>query len=349
MSGTARLPRRQAIREVWAGLATVGLPMAHPSLPGRLAHHARRRPDDPAFTDAQGTLTFADLHEQVTAAAARITARTITVSADDSRTTLLLALAGLRAGAAVRLRNRRLGGDDAAALRSVDDLPEAKESSRRAATWGLGRLVVHTSGSTGGAVPVATRWHPGVAWQQLGLLGRLPLREVASVGVMVPLDRGHGFGTAAFCLVAGRHLVDLSASGVPLGGTRVPVVTCLPRHLERLVEHRVAGLQHVVCGSEPLPADLAGRTEQALGVQVWNCYGMTETGTVCVATPDDRALDPHGVGRPLAGVTIREVDGLLHVSSPQAGRTVAGDLGKDTGDGRVVVEGRVRPSAHAPA
>lgn len=73
---------------------------------------------------------------------------------------------------------------------------------------------------------------------------------------------------------------------------------------------------------------------------MWNCYGAAETGTVCVASPEDLAARPGTVGRPLPGVRVTgRADGLLEVRSPMAGRPYTLDRGR-VEDGLVFVTGR---------
>ena len=81
--------------------------------------------------------------------------------------------------------------------------------------------------------------------------------------------------------------------------------------------------------------------ERRLGAPVYDAYGSTETGTVCVASPDERRRFAGAVGRPLAGVRIRELDGGLEIRSPMLGRgTFRGDRGRIR-DGIVIYTGKL--------
>ena len=99
---------------------------------------------------------------------------------------------------------------------------------------------------------------------------------------------------------------------------------------------------NVLAGSDRLTPALASRLEGLLTAAVGNAYGSTETGTVCVATPADRRVDPETVGRPLPGCSISaDEQGRLVIRSPLlAAPTFAGDAGWVGADGLVRVTGR---------
>lgn len=80
-------------------------------------------------------------------------------------------------------------------------------------------------------------------------------------------------------------------------------------------------LRMVVCGAAPLPPALQ-REYAALGITVYNGYGMTEASPVCLMQNDMTGIEKPGIGRPLVGMKARLLDldangiGELEVTGP---------------------------------
>ncbi|HHB11848.1 MAG TPA: long-chain fatty acid--CoA ligase [Chromatiales bacterium] len=78
--------------------------------------------------------------------------------------------------------------------------------------------------------------------------------------------------------------------------------------LDRLVARPVreafgGALNYAICGGAPMPLEV-GRFFLAMGVPIYQGYGMTEAGpVVSVNRPDDNI--PESIGRPLPGVAVR--------------------------------------------
>ncbi|GAB3696893.1 AMP-binding protein [Mariniluteicoccus flavus] len=197
-------------------------------------------------------------------------------------------------------------------------------------------LRVATSGTTGPARRVRPRVGVRGALQLVGLLGRLPLRGVRTVASLAPLDHGHGLGTFVAAAALGATFVDLSGASTDEAVRLLRIyspdlLTGIPLQLARLAPAaEAAGIRvsRVVAGSDVLTPALADRLADGLGAEVWNCYGSTETGTVCVADPGQLRAHPGTVGRPLPGVRlVARGDGLLEVRAPLADGPVALDRG----------------------
>jgi long-chain acyl-CoA synthetase len=76
---------------------------------------------------------------------------------------------------------------------------------------------------------------------------------------------------------------------------------------ERLRES-LATIRLFTSGAAPLPADVLNGMRQAIGLPVYEGYGLTETGPVLTSTLVSGVPKPGAVGQPLPGVELRLVD-----------------------------------------
>lgn len=289
------------------------------------------RGSDPAFTDADGTLTRNELVRLVrtTAERRRRGAGPHVVSSDDPRTVVVEALGGLLARRSV-----------------IVVAPNAGRVALQAAlatSPGRPGIFLTTSGTTGTARVVRSRPGLGAAAQLGGLLGRLPGLRRPVVACLAPLSHGHGFSTLLGTLALGGHFVALGPDAVAQLAAlpHVNVLTGVPLQLRELADNLdapVVRIDIILSGSDRLTD--GDRIGALLKAEVADAYGSTETGTVTLATPSDRRRSPGTVGHPLPGVRIREQHGRLVISSPMLGRgTFAADAGFIR-DGLVHVTGR---------
>lgn len=294
-----------------------------------LVAQAGARPSDPAFSDATGTLSRRELWRLIRRRSRDLRDPVVVVRSHDPRTVVVDALAGWLARRTVHVVPHRAGDRT---------LREALASPAR----GTG-VFFATSGTTGSAKLVRTRRGPRALGQLAGPVGILPPARRPVVASLAPLDHGHGFTTFLTTLALGGHFVALGDDPVRQLAAlpRVEVLTGVPAQLSRLaaaVTSPPTRIGVVLSGSDRLTdADVIAA---ALGGEVYDAYGTTETGTVTLATPADRRASPGTVGRPLPGVRIRESAGRLVLRSPMLGTgSFAGDFGFIR-DGLVHVGGR---------
>ncbi|GGP57060.1 AMP-binding protein [Saccharothrix coeruleofusca] len=81
----------------------------------------------------------------------------------------------------------------------------------------------------------------------------------------------------------------------------------LTRPIEKLRED-LATVRLFTSGAAPLPAAVQAAVRQAVGLPVYEGYGLTETGPVLTSTLVGGLPKPGSVGRPLPGVRVRLVD-----------------------------------------
>lgn len=285
---------------------------------------ATSRPSSPAWTDDRGTLTRSALGRAVITAARRLPPGPVVIHSADQREVAVRSLAGLIARRPVRVVPHSAG---AAALRAAHDADPTRG------------VAFFTSGTTG--TPKLHRTRPGIraALQLISSLGVLPLPRHPVVASFSPVDHGHGWSAMLMTLLVGGHFLCGTGVAARPPCRRIDLLTGVPLSLrEYAASPPSSEIGLVLSGSDRLTD--ADDLERRLGAPVYDAYGSTETGTVCVASPDERRRFAGAVGRPLAGVRIRELDGVLEIRSPMLGRgTFRGDRGRIR-DGIVIVEGR---------
>lgn len=207
---------------------------------------------------------------------------------------------------------------------------------------GNGMLELRSSGSTGS--PRTQRRGPLTVAQLATLadLGRrIGMRPGKRIACAAPGLHGHGLLVSLGALALGATLVDLSHLPTPervalLHRSAPDLLTGVPVHLVDLLTADRAldrgqslRIPRVVSGSDQLSPALRADLSRHFRARVHDVYGTTETGSLTVD------------GRPLRGVRLREIDGLLHARTPfTAGRELITDRGEITADGVVRVLGR---------
>jgi o-succinylbenzoate---CoA ligase len=209
-------------------------------------------------------------------------------------------------------------------------------------------LVMHTSGTTGRAKPVAITYGNvranarGLA-QAMGLSGDerwlspLPLAHVG--GLMVVL-RSTLMATTA---VLSPPPFDERETAAQLRDGGITIASLVPTQLQRLLDVGATPgpeLRRVLLGGGPMPRSLLMRARSA-GFPVCPSYGLTQAcSTVTVAEPGD--LDT--AGRPLPGVGVAITgEGEIVISGGTVnalGSLRTGDLGHLDAEGRLIVTGR---------
>ncbi|WP_156758011.1 o-succinylbenzoate--CoA ligase [Actinokineospora pegani] len=179
-------------------------------------------------------------------------------------------------------------------------------------------LIVQTSGSTGTPKGVllsapALRASAGATHTRLGGPGHwllaMPAHHVAGVQVLVrSLVAGTPLGVVPPGAFRGHTFVESASSVLSASGPRYTAL--VPTQLTRLLAEGGEGLaalrsfDGVLVGGAATPAPLLERA-LAAGVRVRTTYGMSETAGGCVYD-----------GRPLDGVRVSVVDGLIRLGGP---------------------------------
>lgn len=262
---------------------------------------------------------------------------------------------------------------------SYEDLISGREGDPLPAFGGrrsAGRIVIHTSGTTGTPKGAGRSTGMDELLAILGLLAVVPYREDDVIVCPAPLFHAFGLLTFSLATVVGATLVlpdrfdpeqtlQIAAEHHATALSLVPVM--IRRILDVPEETRdsydLSQVRILLASGSAMPQELRERTMELFGSVLYDLYGSTEAGWTAVATPDDIRQRPGTQGRPVPGVTIElrdehgELvppgdDGEVHVSSSanfegylssdgdDAEGVATGDLGRIDEDGYLYIEGR---------
>ena len=398
-----------------AGLLTLAAraPFTTLNLGSSVALHGTLRPNDVAIVDERGAMTWSQLHDR----SQRLANALLELAEPGDRIAFMLrngrenvecfAACGLAGMAAVPINTWSSPGDlehidvtqkpdlfivdrefsDAMAtvgtpvwwVSDADDYEVALADARSGppAARGGGRIVIHTSGTTGKPKGAEREQTAGLGYLMalVGFLERVPLRRDDIFHIAPPLFHQFGQGMMTIGLVVGTTLVlprkfDAEEFCRIAIEQRVTAAATLPVMLQRITalsdqvpmpQLRLA----LVSGSALQPA-LRDRAEARLGKILYDLYGSTEVGWAAIAGPEDHATHRGTVGRPVRGVRVVIADdtgkpadagevGVIHVASDlvfegytgvedDTGRIddahSIGDLGYLDDDGYLYVTGR---------
>ena len=214
-------------------------------------------------------------------------------------------------------------GDYEPALRNAGDNPPPVR--------GGGRIVTHTSGTTG-KPKGAERSMGGSAGlgSLISLLEKVPLRRSDVFYLAPPLFHQFAQGMMAAGLVLGTTIVlrrkfdaeDFLQNAVV---TRATAAALLPVMLKRIADLEgpvpVPPLRVVIASGSALPPALRERAQRRLGNIIYDLYGSTEVGFATIATPRDHSLRPGSVGR--AGRATR-----LIIADDDGNEVASGEVGR---------------------
>ena len=227
---------------------------------------------------------------------------------------------------------------------------------------GGGRIVTHTSGTTGkpkGAERSVSGLRGMVSL--VGFLEKVPLRRDDVFYLAPPLFHQFAQGMMVVGLILGTTLVlrrkfDAADFLQNAAVTNATAAALLPVMLKRIADlegdHPRPKLRLAVVSGSALPPALRDRAERRLGDIFYDLYGSTEVGFATLATPPDHQHKPGSVGRPARGSRIVIVDddgnelpvgevGHIHVASSVAFEGYTGvDADESVVDGAIAIGDR---------
>lgn len=191
---------------------------------------------------------------------------------------------------------------------------------------------------------------------QCARLRPAPVTSTDRVLLAVPLSHAYGLGPGLLqATAAGATAVLMRRFGVESAldvcqEHRVTVLAGVPpmyRALSEVPAQRLAEALSTVrlltSGAAPLDPEVLATLRVTTGLNVYEGYGLTETGPVLTSTLVSGYAKPGSVGRPLPGIELRLVDSdgkPMAEAIPADGGTFEDDLDEaDTGTGVVSVRG----------
>jgi len=205
---------------------------------------------------------------------------------------------------------RLVGSDEWRALERVAPRAEAFDGTPDSPA-----LMLYSSGTTGRPKGIVHRHHSilcvGASFRELGLgegdcvftTSKFFFAYGLEHGLLSPLSRG---ATSILCAdwPDAEAVIDIVSRHRPAAMFSVPTIY---RRLLAEAPGRLAaftGVRRFVAGGERLSSQLASQWNKALGAEILNLYGMSETFCACIVTPPGTS-DGVRTGRPLPGVEVR--------------------------------------------
>ncbi|CAN5154164.1 long-chain-fatty-acid--CoA ligase FadD2 [soil metagenome] len=236
---------------------------------------------------------------------------------------------------------------------------------------GTGKVVIHTSGTTG--APKGAERSVGVSGvgALLGFAMRVPLRRGDRILVAPPMFHAFASGVVgAACLIGATAVLprefDPARFEQQVRDHDVTAAALVPIMLRRILDEPEplgpSPLRIVLTSGSTLGIALREEAQRRWGQVVYDLYGSTEAGWVAISTPEDFVKRRGTVGRPGPGMRVEVVDddgklmptgdiGALRVatgmefsgytgSDGHRGAWDIGDLGYLDDDGYLFVTGR---------
>jgi fatty-acyl-CoA synthase len=200
------------------------------------------------------------------------------------------------------------------------------------------KVVLLTSGTTG-TPKGAPRAEPRSLAPIGALLSRVPFHAKGVLVLPAPMFHTLGFAQALLNGFLGSTLVlrrrfDPALVLQDLSRHRATGMVCVPVMLQKMAElgddafaeADLSDLRAIFVAGSQLGAELAVRSTELFGPVIHNMYGSTEVAYATIATPEDLAVEPGCVGRPVLGAVVKIFDGDgREVAAGETGRIFVGN------------------------
>ncbi len=218
------------------------------------------------------------------------------------------------------------------AVRDLDDPPvimlvgprgsyeAALASASRSAPFarGTGKIVIHTSGTTGTPKGAERTVGASGVGALLGFVTKVPLRRGDRMLIGPPMFHAFASGMVAACCLIGATLLlprvfDESAFERLVREHDVTAAALVPIMVRRILDlpepSSPSPLRILSTSGSAMGVSLRDEAQRRWGQVVYDLYGSTEAGWVAISTPRDFLQRRGTVGRPGPGMHVRVVDG----------------------------------------
>jgi len=236
---------------------------------------------------------------------------------------------------------------------------------------GTGKVVIHTSGTTGAPKGAERSVGASGLGAMLGFVTKVPLQRGDRLLIGPPLFHGFGGGVAGAAVLIGATSIlfrgfDPADFQRIVDEHEVDAAALVPVQVRRALEDGGPGgpgrLRIILTSGSAMPVALRQRVQQRWGEVTYDLYGSTEAGWVSISTPADFRERRGTVGQPGPGMHVEVIGedgrrlptgeiGRLRVttgmefagytgSDTHRGPVEIGDLGYVDADGYLFVTGR---------
>ncbi|WP_405133578.1 acyl-CoA synthetase [Nocardia sp. NBC_01388] len=182
------------------------------------------------------------------------------------------------------------------------------------------KIILLTSGTTG-TPKGAPRPEPKSLASLGGLLSKVPFRAGEVTECCAPMFHTLGFACGMLTLGFGSTLVirrrfDPQVAIDSVARHHASTMIVVPVMLSRMVDlggkgvtgRDLSALRIIFVAGSQLGAQLCREVTATFGPVVYNLYGSTEVAYATIATPEDLAVEPGCVGRPVLGARVEILD-----------------------------------------
>jgi acyl-CoA synthetase (AMP-forming)/AMP-acid ligase II len=242
---------------------------------------------------------------------------------------------------------------------------------------GGGRILIHTSGTTGKPKAASRSASGKAAFAFLQVLAVVPYRQDDVIVCPAPLFHSFGLLTMTIWAAVGATIVlpekfDPDDTLELVEASQATALSLVPVMIRRILslseqdrQHDLSSLRLLLASGSAMGPDLRKKTMELFGDVLYDLYGSTEAGWVAIATPEDIRAEPETLGKPVPGVDVavfsedkQRLDtgesGTLYIKSDLVfegyasgedteeidGYLSIGDMGHLDDEGRLFVEGR---------
>lgn len=230
---------------------------------------------------------------------------------------------------------------------------EADSKPRSFKPQNMGRMLVLSSGTSGTFKKAERQSKPNSFLAPFfALIKTLKLDKQKNALIIAPIYHGYGLAASIMCLALGKQIFyqeKLAPERLSrFNEGNIDLIIGVPTALSRIVDKsRDLNVNMILTGGAAMTEQLYHKLTERYGHSVYNLYGTSESGFVCIAEPQHLKLNPKTIGRTIRGVKYRiNSEGILELKtswsmSTKKGQWVStGDLAELDSNGLLTLKGR---------